>query len=192
MIRYPHLVLASADDQVLGAWNTWRDVEAAWGEQIAEHALAVAGTEPVTTGGRRYVGPALPRGVPVPEGWREPLHSSTGGEDRVHWIIPHLSTRAGRAAADRLATVAHGPSLYLPGLPMSHLDVVEHVLHHPSLLEDAPGHLTATWATASPELLAKVDPGLWEQVPLSVWHAAREAEEAHAQADDPDLFGTAS
>lgn len=109
---------------------------------------------------------------PAPAGWRA---------DRQHpgAIVPALRTRHGKAIEKAMAAIPHsdGRALLPGGMP--HHCITGHVLMHPSV-EVIAGRLYVGWPRELPGQveLTRLTPGVWEQIPLSAYHLAREQDEA--------------
>lgn len=169
----PALVLRSTHPDVLAAFADWRMAHAQWRARISEHARSVTGHDPVVlrlTGRMQYIGPALPAGEPAPAGWL--VERNSAGPRHV---VPNMRSHAGKAASVQLQALRNRPALALPGMPTAFMDVDQHRFFTPGY--DGTGiTATVTWGTDA--VLPEVDQDLWDRVPLSTWHAEREALEA--------------
>lgn len=98
-------------------------------------------------------------------------------ERRRYWSVPRMGTTAGKALADELARLSM-PGPVLPGMPEFKLVSSGQGIGTiaPGILE-IDGTIWVTWAREIDDD-PKFDSRIWEQVPLSVYYAAKEADDA--------------
>lgn len=111
----------------------------------------------------------ISRGSTIPTGWRV-------APQQPEVILPDRRTKIGRQISEELAAIPHANGRrLLPGRMPDHC-VTERTLMHPSV-EVFDGRLFVGWPRALPDkinnLLAST---VWEQVPLSTYHLAKETE----------------
>lgn len=115
------------------------------------------------------------KGTP-PAGWR--IDRKIPGA-----IVPNARTKKGKQIAQEMAAIPHAnPRRLLPG-GMPDRCVAGHILMDPSV-EMVGDHLFVGWSRALPgPTTARLDPNVWESVPLWSYYLARETEEARATTD---------
>lgn len=107
---------------------------------------------------------------PIPAGWK------VKGKTRPDVIVPDKRLKAGREAAEILATLAQpDPRADLPGgMPFFCFGGVGLLTCG---LRDMAGTVWVNWSGEA-KAFEDVDPEVWERVKLSVYYAALEADEA--------------
>lgn len=174
----------STSPQVLAAFGAAQDAYRAYADAIfavlASHVIPgsrgvfnEAGFRPGA-----FMGVALDKAEDAPHGWRATDSHGT------RMAVPDKRTAAGKAAARALKAAGCPPRLTLPGMPGT-VQVGERSgirVCQPGIRLIA-GSVWVTWstvleaATAWDRRPAVADGALWEQVPLSDWRAAAEADD---------------
>lgn len=177
------VVYRSTHPDVLATWDELREHRREIGAKLHEFARAVDPERDrniVGDGsGERVNGLAHDPDWPVPAGWR------VVNRGLLH-IVPRLSTKAGKAAAERLSrlqpqdprhvlSVKHGiPSAFFGGSG----DSMPGIRFYSPGVQQLGDALYVTWARQPEE---PHDPAKWEPVKLSEYYAAIEAEAGGAK-----------
>lgn len=175
MNRRPAEVYRTSDQGIIDAYTERVEQIYQWNKKVHDFAEKVTGDPRVWThtafGRDRLTGLHLAKDRDVPEGWRR--HARHGEA-----IIPKRNTKAGREAGERFDALATAPSYLEPldGMPgTARVEGPDWTtqLYTPGIrMRD--GAIEVSWACEVPE---PVGPQ-WTKIPLSQWHAEREAEEA--------------
>lgn len=180
MSATPAAVWRSTAPEVLQAWRQWQVDRSAWGERITAHSMSVSGEPAVTTrwpGTEAYKGPGIGDQAEAPAGWRIEPKRSEFPDGLVRYLVANRRSNAGKVNAAAVEALGETKPMVLPGMPMHFFG--DHRLFHPGLYCDGAGDglssVTACWSTE--EVTSEVDATFWSRVPLSQWHAEREAKE---------------
>jgi hypothetical protein len=115
-----------------------------------------------------FIGPVVPVDGKLAPGWR--IDRKTGA------MVPAMRTPEGKAIAAEMRELRNGPVFTVAGMPQeargeTTRDGGVRVYTFNEELGD--GFLEVTWGTPVPQDL--IDFEIWTRVPLSQWHAEREA-----------------
>lgn len=129
--------------------------------------------------GQRVIGVEHPRDAAVPDGWRRDKELSDA-------IVPARRTAAGRRLGERLETLRKpDPRDRLPGgMPSEAFCASPPSLMHPGLAEIGDAIYVMWSGRLSAPDMDRIDFEVWEQIPLSRYWAAREAQDAKAATSD--------
>ncbi|QYB01440.1 hypothetical protein I1A62_29850 [Rhodococcus sp. USK10] len=174
----PVEVYRTDDPDVLAAIETQKAAYDEWRSRIHQFAESITGTSDIWVG--RFLdlefctGLQIAAAAPVPEGWRRKTKESES-------LVPDRRTKLGNEFDRQFAKLRNAPSLRrMSGMP-TEVDG----LYNPKTGAgtthtfgiDYPGesgYVEVTWGIEVPP--EKVGPQ-WQKVPLSQWHAEREAAE---------------
>lgn len=172
-------VFASSRADIVALEPRYQKAHRAWRRRAKSllRELGLAERNIMTEGGwrstRRFVGVSWSYNEDPPEGWKF---------DGKHCVLlPRMSTKAGKAIADKLAACQPptDPRDELPGMPAHHLDGLRACAPGLEIRNrDVLATVYVKWGCALP--LDRVDLGIWRQVPLSEYYALVEAEEQQA------------
>lgn len=113
---------------------------------------------------------------PAPAGWRI---------DRQHpgSIVPALRTRHGKSIDKDMAKIPHAYARRMLTGGMPDRCIAGRVLMHPSV-ETLGDHLYVGWPRELPEKTeTRIDGTVWQEIPLSVYHLARERAQEQEASD---------
>lgn len=173
----PEVVYRSSHPDVLAHWNRQPEFHMAWQKKVAD-ALTELGFEMTSrflVSGRDLAGVAWPSDAELPDGWRRDRKMSEA-------IVPDRRLSAGRKAAAVLDEVRQpDPRDDLPGgMPSEAFASMSRLF--PGIAELG-GFIVVTWSkNLDAGDAERIDPEVWERVPLSRYWAMREAAEAEGGA----------
>lgn len=171
----PEVVYRSSHPDVLAYWKAAQDADQAWRERV-QSALAEIGfaDHNFVMRGQNVIGVAHPVSEPIPHGWRK-------CSDLAGAIVPARNTREGKRIGLALDGLKRpDPRSGMPGgMPASALEG-RLVRIHPGIELDG-DVVWVSWSGPLGEQDAdRIDPAVWERVPLSQYWAMREAAEGGA------------
>lgn len=173
----PEVVYRSSHPDVLAHWRKQPELYDEWRRKIDGllTAFGFAADSAVALRGSKVIGFVYPQDAPLPAGWRRDREMPSA-------IVAARRTAAGRRIGDQLEAVPQpDPRDGLPGgMPSVAFAATGMALMHPGIALIG-GCVVVTW---SGELEApkadRIDPAVWERVPLSQYWAMREAAEGGA------------
>lgn len=162
----PAAVYRTTDPATVAAYEASQASVAEWTDAVIKHAETVGG-EPWVG---RWANAFDYRGVvrsdrEVPAGWRR--------QQRADYLVPKVSTKIGKAADAEMKPLRKSPEIELADMPTMFIAGLR-ICHAGVSLDD--GALTVVWGAEIPE--GETVGEQWTRVPLSQWHAEREAAEA--------------
>ncbi|ETT26272.1 hypothetical protein RAJCM14343_5837 [Rhodococcus aetherivorans] len=160
--------------EALEAWDTYATRRHQWYEKVRAFAKEHSGTHQfwgnTFLGQDYFLGLTAPdNDAEIPTGWRRDRR-------QPNMMVPNRRTPEGKKCAAAIKKFANAPHLTLGGMP-NEVDGEynpdgSHRVHSfgAQRLDDA---LEVSWSVPVPP--EKVDSTIWQKVPLSQWHAEREA-----------------
>jgi len=183
MVDNPMEVYRSSDPELVRAYREARTAANDWIAAVHAWAVEVCGE-----GGMAYFSGFLDStyvsclGLPnradgIPRGWRR----KTRNKPRPGQIVPDKRSADGRAADEKLRSFGHQPSprRVLPGMPVTadgdYLDNGSHRVYTygVDVIGDNEDTLEITWSVL---VDSEIDTDIWTRMPLSRYHAEREAQ----------------
>lgn len=131
----------------------------------------------IVLNGQAFTGVVIEPGAPLPDGWRR-------NRDHREWIHPTKRTAAGRKIAARLEALPQpDPRQGLPGGMPSRCFAAKGMAFMHCGVAELGGCVVVTWSDELEKPSAdRIDPEVWERIPLSQYWAMREAAEAEGGA----------
>lgn len=174
--EHPVEVYRTDDPVIVAAWHEANDAVQQWRNKVGDFAESVTGNSAAWFNGfldsQHCVGLVVTEADLVPKGWRRHKNESTR-------IVPDKRTKAGKQAARDFDSLGGEPSVraVLKGMPVTvrgeYLPSGAHMSHTFGLTAKVAGEITVHWGVEVPA--DKVDQTIWRRVPLSEYHAEREA-----------------
>lgn len=167
----PAEVYRTTHPAALEMWTDYRSRFATWSADVQAFCLEHSGHEAAwysnLLGRDHFDGLTVPDGD-LPTGWRI--------ERRVGMMVPDKRTPEGKEFARQMSALSDSPKLTLLGMPMDVRgpgDSSGRFRRYSCGVEEIGEALEVTWDVAVPS--ESVDFEIWVKVPLSQWHAEREA-----------------
>lgn len=172
MSNNPAEVYRSTAPEVLELWETYRAKRVEWVDAVADFCKKHSGIDRGWfhhfLNDEYFDGLVVLNREHVPRGWRI---------DRRHgMMVPNKRTPEGKGFAAEMSKLRKAPSFEPPGMPgrvSVTIDADGRGRTYGFGAERFGDHLEISWfAPVPPE---RVDLGIWKKIPLSQWHAEREA-----------------
>jgi hypothetical protein len=174
--EHPVEVYRTTDPAIVAAWHEANEAVQQWRNKVGDFAESVTGHSAAWFNGfldsQYCVGLVASEGATVPNGWRRHKNQPTR-------IVPDKRTKVGKQAARDFDGLGREPSVrsVLKGMPVTvrgeYLPSGAHKSHTFGLTAKVAGEITVHWGVEVP--VDQVDSAIWRKVPLSAYHAEREA-----------------
>jgi len=171
MTDNPVEVYRTRAPEALEAFDKWEAARQSWIDAVCDFCEKHSGTSKAWFNcflqNEYFVGLTAPKDGKLSPGWR--IDRKSGA------MVPDKRTPEGKELAAEMAKLKCAPTLRLGGMPQdargeSTPDGGTRIYTFGVMRAD---FLEVSWAVPVPQ--DKVDFGIWEKVPLSQWHAEREA-----------------